>query len=257
MSDTMAPPEGNDTDEPDEPIEVVAVEQHSRAIRWMHWFNFPILSIMVWSGLRIYWSFDFTRVPGDFGDFNLLPNIFYENLDLDRKLARGLSFHFSFGWLFVLNGIAYVLYLAFSKEWKRIVPKLSDLKNVPAMMMHEMGMKDEKPEQGQYNVMQQLAYTTVIVMAAIIVATGFAIFKPVQLWWLTAAFGGYETARAIHFVMTAGITGFFFIHIFQVARAGFGNFWSMITGYEVEEVPVSSADTSDSTDTDDTEAAHV
>ena len=233
--------------------EVVAVELHPRAIRWMHWFNFPILSVMIWSGLRIYWSFDFTRVPGEFGDNNLLPNLFYEAADLDRSLARGLSFHLSFGWLFVINGLFYVIYLAFSKEWKHIVPRLSDLKNIKGTMMHEVGMNDEMPDHGQYNVMQQLAYTTVIVMSAIIVATGFALFKPTQLWWLTRAFGGYETARAIHFLMTAGLVGFFFIHIFQVARAGFENFWAMITGYKIEKVPASvSESTTESNDTFET-----
>lgn len=214
----------------------VAVEVHPRAIRWMHWFNFPILSVMIWSGLRIYWSFDFTRIPGEFGDNNLLPNTFYDQLDLDRSLARGLSFHLSFGWLFVINGLLYVTYLAFSKEWKHIVPRLRDLKNIPATMLHEAGLKKEAPPHGQYNVMQQLAYTSVLVMAFIIVATGFAIFKPTQLAWLTSLFGGYESARAIHFLMTAGLVGFFLIHIIQVARAGFENFWSMVTGYKLETV---------------------
>jgi len=214
----------------------VAVEVHPRAIRWMHWFNFPILSVMIWSGLRIYWSFDYTRVPGEFGENNLIPNIFYEQLDLDRSLAKGLSFHLSFGWLFVINGILYVTYLLFSKEWKHIVPRIRDLANIPATLLHEVGLRKQAPPHGQYNVMQQLAYTTVIVMAAIIVATGFAIFKPTQLSWLTNLFGGYERARAIHFLMTAGLVGFFLIHIVQVARAGFTNFWSMVTGYRLETV---------------------
>jgi len=221
----------------DQPLdsEPVAVEVHPRAIRWMHWFNFPILSVMIWSGLRIYWSFDFTRVPGEFGDNNLIPNAVYEQLDLDRSLAKGLSFHLSFGWLFALNGIAYVLYLAFTKEWKHIVPRLADLRNIPATMLHEIGLRKDKPTHGQYNVMQQLAYSTVIVMSTILVATGFAIFKPTQLSWLTSLFGGYERARAIHFLMTAGLASFFLIHIAQVMRAGFGNFWSMVTGYRLED----------------------
>lgn len=29
-----------------------------RAIRWLHWINFPLLFIMMWSGLRIYWADD-------------------------------------------------------------------------------------------------------------------------------------------------------------------------------------------------------
>lgn len=219
-----------------EETEQVAVEVHPRAIRWMHWLNFPIISVMIWSGLRIYWSFDFTRVPGEFGDNNLIPNVVFEQLELDRKLAQGLSFHLSFGWLLVANGLAYILYLAFTKEWKHIVPRLADLKNIPATIFHDMGMKKEAPEHGQYNVMQQLAYTTVLIMAFILVVTGFALFKPTQLAWLVTIFGGYESARAIHFLMTAGLIGFFGLHIVQVIRAGFNNFWSMVTGYEVKDV---------------------
>ncbi len=214
--------------------EMVAVEKHPRAIRWMHWFNFPILSVMIWSGLRIYWSFDFTRVPGEFGDNNLIPNNFYETFGLDRKLARALSFHFSFGWLFVLNGLAYVAYLIITKEGRHIVPKLRDLKNIGKVLLHDLGVIKEEPTRDtQYNVIQQIAYTSVLIMAAIIVATGFAIFKPTQLAWLTALFGGYETARAIHLVMTFLLVGFFMVHVVQVARAGFSNFWSMITGFEL------------------------
>ncbi|MFT7475873.1 MAG: thiosulfate reductase cytochrome b subunit [Verrucomicrobiales bacterium] len=200
----------------------------------MHWFNFPILSVMIWSGLRIYWAFDVSR--GRFDEDRLIPQGVYETLNLDRKLARGLAFHFSIGWLFVINGLLYVGYLAFSREWKQLIPNWSALKNVPAQMMHEMGMRKDAPPRGQYNVMQQLAYSAVIVMGAIVVATGFAIYKPTQLSWLTTIFGGYETARTIHFVMTVSFTGFFIIHIVQVVRAGFANFWSMITGYELEEI---------------------
>jgi thiosulfate reductase cytochrome b subunit len=46
-------------------------------------------------------------------------------------------------------------------------------------------------------------------------------------------FGGYEWARWIHFWLTMGYVGFFFVHIAQVIRAGWNNFRAMITGYEV------------------------
>ena len=229
--DTMS--KNANTAERDDDVEMVAVEAHPRAIRWMHWLNFPILSIMIWSGLRIYWSFDFTRVVGEFGDNNLIPNDFYDTLQLDRKLARGLSFHFSFGWLFVINGLFYVGYLILSKEGRHIVPRVKDLKNIFATLLHDVGLRDKAPEHGQYNVIQQIAYTSVLIMAAIVVATGFAIFKPTQLAWLTAIFGGYESARAIHLIMTVALCSFFLIHIIQVVRSGFGNFWSMISGYEL------------------------
>src|SRR5271154_3526642 len=30
--------------------------KHPLAIRWMHWINFPVLFVMIWSGLLIYWN---------------------------------------------------------------------------------------------------------------------------------------------------------------------------------------------------------
>ena len=235
-SDTLTRPE----EDLDDPTELVAVEKHPRAIRWMHWLNFPILSIMVWSGLRIGWASDF-RQPR-FNEDRFLPESVWQLLDLDRSLARGLAFHLSFGWFFVINGVLYALYLAFSGEWRTIVPKLQSLRDIPATLLHEIGLRKDAPAKGQYNVMQQLAYSTVLAMGAIIVITGFAIFKPTQLAWLVQLLGGYESARDIHFWTTIAFVGFFLVHVAQVARAGFTTFWAMVTGYELKEIPVEVSD---------------
>jgi thiosulfate reductase cytochrome b subunit len=54
-----------------------------------------------------------SRVPLiRFGEETVLSEGFYDALLLDRKLARGMAFHFSFGWLFLINDLPYVLYLA-------------------------------------------------------------------------------------------------------------------------------------------------
>ena len=36
-------------------------EKHSLAMRWAHWINFPVLLIMIWSGMLIYWANDVYR----------------------------------------------------------------------------------------------------------------------------------------------------------------------------------------------------
>src|SRR6266568_2961674 len=33
-------------------------KKHPLAIRWFHWINFPVLMIMIWSGIMIYWAVD-------------------------------------------------------------------------------------------------------------------------------------------------------------------------------------------------------
>ena len=108
------------------------------------------------------------------------------------------------------------------------------MKKAPAVLLHDLGLRKEAPEHGQYNVMQQMAYSGVIVLGFLALATGFAIYKPVQLDWLTGIFGGYQNARLIHFIVTMSFLAFFALHIVQVVRAGFGDFWSMISGYELE-----------------------
>jgi thiosulfate reductase cytochrome b subunit len=68
------------------------------------------------------------------------------------------------------------------------------------------------------------------------ILTGLAIYKPVQLGWLMAIFGGYKMSRIIHFALTICYVLFFVIHIVQVIIAGWNNFRAMVTGFEVEKV---------------------
>ena len=85
----------------------------------------------------------------------------------------------------------------------------------------------------KFNGAQRLAYTGVVAMGAGSLLTGLAIYKPVQLAWLTTLLGGYPLARLEHFVLTVGYVAFFVIHIAQVVRAGWNNFRAMVIGVEV------------------------
>ncbi|MFT5530102.1 MAG: thiosulfate reductase cytochrome b subunit [Candidatus Poriferisodalaceae bacterium] len=210
--------------------------KHSRASRWMHWINFPLLAIMIWSGLRIYWANDIYRLGwGDTTLFQFLPEYVNSELDLDRHLARGLAFHLNFAWLFLINGVAYVGYMAISGEWRQLLPERGFFRDSQRVVAHDLHLtKKPPPPQGRYNAAQRLTYTLVIVLGAVALFSGFAIFKPTQLSFVTSLLGGYEVARFIHFYTTIAFLLFFVIHILQVLRAGFDNFWSMVIGYERE-----------------------
>ncbi len=205
----------------------------------MHWINFPLLTIMIWSGLRIYWAD--VRDPFGFGVglvgwhwFDFLPDVVNERLGLERRLARGLAFHFTFGWLFTLNGIAYGIYTWRSREWRHLLPDRFSFKDSVQVLKHDLFIGNKPlPPQGRYNAAQRLSYTLILVLGGIAVLTGFAIYRPTQLNILTTLFGGYESARTIHFFVTISFIAFFVIHILQVIRAGWSNFASMITGYEL------------------------
>jgi|GEM_PF-205696 len=214
----------------------IAIERHRRGNRWMHWLNFPLLTVMIWSGLRIYWAD--LRDPFVFGIFGweiyeFFPDSVNEPLNLNRKLAWGLAFHLTFAWLFVINGAMFSLYLWRTKGWKNFLPTRADLKTIPHVLLHECGIRKEAPPQGKYNGMQQFSYAGVLVMGALAILSGFAIYKPTQLSLLTSLLGGYSAARFIHFSVTIGFLLFFVIHLVQVGRAGLAAMFSMVTGYEL------------------------
>jgi len=215
--------------------EPVARLVHPRAIRWMHWINVPLLFVMIWSGLRIYWAEDvYAFGIGSWQWFAFFPDAIYETFGLERRLARGMAFHFAFGWLFVLNGVAYAIYLAASREWRHIVPDRQSASEAKDVVLHDLHLRRQAPPQGKYNAAQRISYTVVLTMALVLVVSGFAIYKPTQLHPLPLLFGGYQGARLIHFTMTIGLLLFVVMHVIQVVRSGWGNFRSMVTGYVIE-----------------------
>jgi thiosulfate reductase cytochrome b subunit len=204
--------------------------KHLLAIRWFHWINFPLLGMMIWSGILIYWAYS----PYHIGGFHILPEWFVEALNIKYRLAEGMALHFLFMWLFVTNGILYVGYTVISGEWKLLVPRrFSAFRDAWQVFLHDLHLRKEIPAQDKYNAAQQIAYSAIIVMGVGSVLSGLAIYKPVQLSWLVALQGGYPSARLIHFLLAAGYVGFFAIHIMQVVLAGWNNFRSMVIGYEL------------------------
>ena len=101
------------------------------------------------------------------------------------------------------------------------------------VVLHDLGIRKQPLPPRKFNGAQRLAYTGVVAMGAGSLLTGLAIYKPVQLAWLTAMLGGYPMARLEHFALTIGYVLFFLIHITQVIRAGWNNFRAMVIGVEV------------------------
>lgn len=212
-------------------------KKHLLAIRWFHWINFPLLLLMIWSGLLIYWA---NAVYGlkifGYEIFHFFPQKFYEWLNIPFRLAEGISLHFFFMWFFSVNGLLYIVYTIISGEWRALVPVPSSFKRAFQVTLHDVHLRKELPPQGKYNDAQRIAYSAVILMGFGSIITGFAIYKPTQLSWLTWLLGGYEWARWEHFWLMILFVLFFIVHIGQVIRAGWSNFRSMITGYEAVEI---------------------
>jgi len=214
------------------------VYKHLLATRWMHWINFPVLAIMIWSGLLIYWANDVYQVK-IFGVtlVRFFPEWFYKLTHIPYRLSEGMAFHFAFMWLFFVNGLLYVLYTAISGEWRYLLPKKGTLRESWQVLLHDLGIRKTAPPQSKYNAAQRLAYTSIIIMGFGSIITGLAIYKPVQFQWMTTLCGGYGPARAEHFILTVGYVLFFLVHVFQVIRTGWNNFRAMIAGFEIIDQP--------------------
>jgi thiosulfate reductase cytochrome b subunit len=209
--------------------------KHSLATRIFHWVNVPVLAVMIYSGLLIYWANDVYAIRlGGMTIIRFFPAWFYEVMHLDHRLAEGMAWHFACMWLFAVNGLLYVGYTLWSGEWRELVPNRHTFKEAWQVVLHDLGIGQQRLPPRKFNGAQRLAYTGVIAMGAGSLLTGLAIYKPVQLAWLTALLGGYPMARFEHFVLAIGYVLFFVIHITQVVRAGWNNFRAIVIG--VEEV---------------------
>ncbi|WP_244139435.1 cytochrome b/b6 domain-containing protein [Mucilaginibacter ginkgonis] len=213
-------------------------EKHSVIMRWTHWINFPILTVMIWSGLLIYWASDTYKITL-FGHtfYRFFPQGFYKFFNIPHRLSEGMAFHFLFMWFFAVNGLLYVIYTIVSGSWRELVPQKKSFKEAWQVLLHDLHIRKMAPPQNKYNAAQRIAYTAIIIMGFGSLITGLAIYKPVQFGWLTWLCGSYHTARIIHFVLTIGYVIFFVIHVIQVALAGWNNFRSVISGFEIIDKP--------------------
>jgi thiosulfate reductase cytochrome b subunit len=197
---------------------------HPLWVRWAHWVNFPLILLMMVSGVMIYWAND-VYTP-------FISPKFYSFFGLDHELALGLGMHFTFMWLFTINGILYFAYLAVSGEWRELVPNSTDFAQSLAVLKSEFGLGPAPVSTRKFNAAQRMTYFFILLMGAFATFTGLAIYKPVQLGWLRAIFWSYSFARLLHFLLAAGFLIFFVTHVTQVVRAGWSKFWAMVIGVE-------------------------
>jgi thiosulfate reductase cytochrome b subunit len=180
------------------------VKIHPLVVRVTHWINAFAILIMVTSGWRIYNASPFFpfRIPND--------------LTLGGWLAGALQWHFAAMWLLVANGIVYVIYGIVSGHFRR---KL--LPVTPRAVMHDVLQalrgKLAHADLSMYNAAQRAAYIAIILCAVVLVLSGMAIWKPVQMQELAGLLGGYESARRVHFIAMSLLVFIVLVHIAMVA----------------------------------------
>ena len=169
-------------------------------VRALHWTNAFAMVLMIMSGWQIY------NASPLFG-FN-----FPSSITLGGWLAGALLWHFAAMWLLMVNGLIYLaMGFATGRFRRKLLPitpggVISDAK---AALTFKLAHDDLS----KYNSVQKLLYAGIIIVGVVIVLSGLSIWKPVQLQWLTALFGGYDAARYVHFFCMAAIVAFMVVHV--------------------------------------------
>ncbi len=184
----------------DPPAHATSAVVHPAWVRITHWVNALAMLVMIGSGWRIYNAsplYAFTFPPG---------------ITLGGWLAGALLWHFAAMWVLVVNGLVYVtLGIATGRFRRKLwpIPPGEVVADFVAALTGRLSHHDLTV----YNAVQKLLYAGVLIAGAVVVLSGISIWKPVQFQELTAVFGGYDTARHVHFFAMATIVAFLVVHL--------------------------------------------
>jgi thiosulfate reductase cytochrome b subunit len=173
---------------------------HPSWVRVTHWINALAVLLMIGSGWQIY---DASPLFGF---------VFPRQMALGNWLGGALQWHFAAMWLLMANGVVYVTLGFATGRFRR---KLTPI--YPCEVAHDLFAalrgKLSHDDLSVYNAVQKLLYTGILLTGAVIVLSGLSIWKPVQFHALTSFFGGYDTARYVHFAAMAAIVAFLVVHV--------------------------------------------
>lgn len=193
---------------------------HRWPVRFTHWVNLFAMICMFMSGWEIYNAsplFDFQ---------------FPAAITLGGWLGGAIGWHLAVMWLLAVNALCYLLWGLCSGHFRRDLLPLRF-----TTLRHDIWQTFTlrlRHRHGHYNAIQKLMYLGVLVLGLLLVLSGLAIWKPVQLYWLVALFGGFDSARYVHFFAMAGIGLFVVIHVAMVIIVP-RTLWDMLTGGKREE----------------------
>ena len=215
------------------------VTRHHWVVRITHWVNALALTIMVASGLRIFNAYPaFARKGETFCCYPFEHVAIPSALTFGGWLAGARNWHFAMMWVLVLNGLVYLGFIYLHGEWRDLVPRRGMVRDVVQMLRFYLFLRRDHPVQGKHNALQRGTYFALPIVGAMAVVTGVAIWKPVQLAWLSGLLGGYVWARYWHFLAMLLLVVLSVVHVFMVFAVDPYSMRSMITGgYNAELSP--------------------
>jgi thiosulfate reductase cytochrome b subunit len=190
-------------------------QRHHILVRLSHWCLALAILIMTGSGWRIYNQEPI--VPIKFPVWATLGGGIKGALSRhnDPGVGTAIAWHLAGMWLLAAAFLLYLAYGFVSGHFRR-----NFLPVGPRSFWHDFvaAATFRLPHTlGVYNAVQRVFYIGVLSSIAMMILTGLAIWKPVQLAPLTALFAGFQGARAVHFFFMLAIVAFLGVHLALVA----------------------------------------
>jgi thiosulfate reductase cytochrome b subunit len=176
----------------------------------------------------------FTEVPGA----PISATRDYED-EFFNQNSWGRSLHFLAAWILVTTGLGYAFTgLVTGHVWRNLLPRIGEL--VPRVLWRDfrnhLRPAIEPAGSGPpYGLLQKLTYSGVVFIALpLMLLTGLTMSPAVTAAWpfLLDLFGGYQSARTIHFFCFAALILFLLVHVAMVFATGFGRqLRAMVVGH--------------------------
>jgi thiosulfate reductase cytochrome b subunit len=207
---------------------------HSYNVRICHWINVVASAYLLWSGVHIF--LDFPELYWGHTGYRGYPAAFRLadwGLSWDEAGALGdrrwgRNYHFTVAWVFLVNGAVYVAWNLYSKHFRTQMVPARDERTVAHVLADLRGRfcwrsRSQIDERG-YGTLQKISYLILIfifvplmILTGIAQSPGFTAAMP----WLLDLFGGRQSARTLHTIGTVVLVLFVFVHVLEVAAAGF------------------------------------
>ena len=184
--------------------------RHSIWIRLFHWINMIAITILILTGFYIH-------APQSFRLFS--------NMDIAR------SIHFVMAYLLCFGVVGRMYYMIVAHDTKNIIYEpVNDTKKLPSMIKYYLFLADDHPFYGKYNPGQKGMYTGVFFMAALMIITGFIMYKPLTFGFMAGWVGGFLVVRIIHYIITWIFVLCILAHLYLDIAEGVPVLKSMFTG---------------------------
>jgi thiosulfate reductase cytochrome b subunit len=145
-----------------------------------------------------------------------------------NRNSWGRSLHFLAGWGLVAAGLVYLLAGILSGHfWRDLIPRRTEMRPRAFWgdLMDHLRLRVRGATGGpRYGLLQKCIYFGVVFLALPgTVLTGFAMSPAIAAAhpWLLSMWGGFQTARSVHFLLAVALVLFVAVHITMVVKSGF------------------------------------